>query len=185
MLRKGLVGARAKRQRGGHLTLATPREGGFQSLVTGVKALGENMGGEEASRGGAWPILGPSLVKGKGPHRPPKIIVRVFVQRKMEAMDGGHVNRGEQVRKPWEWRWEWETGTEPLCYPAPALSHPQGAGLPDRRAVPGPGEASGPERLHHRWRHGYGGPKEALGMGSMQSWTTCPAPPLSFHLQTW
>uniref|UniRef100_A0A8D2F5C9 RNA helicase n=1 Tax=Theropithecus gelada TaxID=9565 RepID=A0A8D2F5C9_THEGE len=40
----------------------------------------------------------------------------------------------------------------------PALWELQGAGLPDRRAVPGPGEASRAERLHHRRWHGHGGP---------------------------
>jgi hypothetical protein len=46
-------------------------------------------------------------------------------------------------------------------------SCPQGAGLPDRRAVPGAGEAAGPEGLYHRRRHGYGsGEGGALGMGA-------------------
>uniref|UniRef100_A0A8C5VKM3 RNA helicase n=1 Tax=Microcebus murinus TaxID=30608 RepID=A0A8C5VKM3_MICMU len=49
-----------------------------------------------------------------------------------------------------------------------ALWEAEGAGLPDRGAVPGPGEASGPERLHHRRRHGHGGP----GSGALPE-TTC------------
>lgn len=68
---------------------------GFQALVSGVNASAEKFGGGEASlcgeglvREGPWAILGPSLVRGKGPCRPQTLIVRAFFQKRLEAMEG-------------------------------------------------------------------------------------------------
>lgn len=70
-----------------------------------------------------------------------------------------------------------EAGTKPLSDLArPACSCPQGAGLSDRRAVPGPGKASGLERLHRRWRHGYEGTQGGSGHGTAAASDHLPSP---------
>lgn len=80
-------GARAKGREEGTWTLATPRGGGFQALVTGVKAIAEDMGGGEAStEGGPGLFWGPG--KGEGSTQVSNANCQSFVQRRLEAMGG-------------------------------------------------------------------------------------------------
>lgn len=65
----------------GTRTLTSPRERGTNARVsglgTGIKAIAEDMGGEEASLSGTVPR--PSLVREQNPHIPPMLSVRAFV----------------------------------------------------------------------------------------------------------
>lgn len=91
---------------------------GVQALVTGVKAIAEDMGGGEASLGGtggggAVGCSGTPSGEGAEPTQPSSGQCQSFCLKGTGSC-AGCVNRSRRVRRPQGWRWKCEAGTEPV-----------------------------------------------------------------------